>query len=1627
MRLQSFARAAGVFFGECPILAAPLVLAQAEGLQEEVAALSRAAAAYSGAQAADEAQGAEAVRGLPGVAALAQVAGPAQSDFTGRAAVGGMVFAEMTDFLARGGDEGSAQALSPAAPGAKGGRRKAPGGTAGRPTPSSPGAAASPNGATGAATSLPVAAHLLSASLSPFNLALPEMAANALARHLSTPVTELFPPHFLERWLKGGAGAPGGAGRSAAPSPCALPAAAAAAIRAAEDPAVVQAAIRYLNSLANDAEGTPSTAAMVPFPLPSADASAKNVAVISQSVVPLLRYSPAFRSHPAYIPSLVDLIGAGNGSSPLDLDCHFDDAPLPAALRFRTLPLLSEVFAARDAFAALPGADGMSGAWSAQSASALAFTKRSARRDRSLGVLTQRFIKLFLLGKRVLTLDYAASIVIPDDLGDDDDDDDAGAEKKPGAKPKAAKAAATKASITAVPGLELVSAPGPSSGAALSTAIQKKARRLYDIANVLCALGLVDRVHARVGNQRRPAFRWRGPAYVSKVPGCTLPQWALRKVLPGQELGLPEWATDAQSDDPADCLFCCRPPSLEALTQSLPFLTRVPSSLRASAVAQAHTGHASATGAALGSATMATGGGRKSTGGTKANAAAGVKSRAEHTLAGVAAVPASIAPFRVEHDPIWPVEDVSAVNLPKRRRKSTGAASPVAASMQQRGGAAKRQKRAGSAGFTTSHTSAPYPDDGDGINDEDADEPTVPGSAERRRRASSSSSLGAVAEASAAALDALRSSSTEDVWSYGASEAWKTRGSDYPEADPEILAAAAAITPGSYARDAQGRARSRCRSAVGTGASSPHAETAEEAPLVVFAASRGSGLAVPSRTVPGRAFGEAAPPGMVEVAITSALIPGIASGLDTSNDQSFSSILSEDMGAAGSSSLHGAVSASASAAGSVVHRPDSASNESSTAAAMEAIAARYAVENPFAHHFVGMTPAPSHRDASAMDHRRTLTHLHQMQQRSGDVALLAHVVGAEAASTNTAPPITAGDADAVLALAANASPVVLGRAESKFPLWSMAKPSPQGGAQSARESNADAVADVSFAPRPQSARETSAFMQEVSMDSKERSDAAATTSSATDQPSSSSSAPVTAIPSTPGPLSFASALPMRGAVGAFTGLAVSTPSAGLIGALSFPPPSAALAAHGSSGAAPMTRMPSSGLGWASAADHGTAAAPASASAAASHSLNQSMVLPQGMLAQTPYGYGQKNVVGFSPSQLIVGHHNLRSVVQARTGAIRRNSMHSSLPNTDALALAMIAETAESEGQGESSQSTNNTNGSVAVDPMNTAETSAAADSVIGSSPFGASLTPLPHARSGTLSGHVLHQDAGTHSGDGMSHDLSDAPSSVSVCRSSRAAEVSAAADGSALNLQDLISPANHRGIGAAATSETASAQSRNPSGPTAAGSTSGSSGASSMAASSSSVSKSVVSSHSTSTILSSSALSFHSDGSRMSMVRRHGEAPSSADAASSSGALASKSGGNTSGAGIDVITMSALDVSGIADTHSHSTDLHHDGASSAHNDISQGRPHRRFHHGSRVAHLDDKETTSLGALVSAEKVGKATNSAHLVLTQPGDCDVMKSQLDQQDMHDQQKRMEGLVGSPLPAVNLAERLNALIQH
>jgi hypothetical protein len=106
-----------------------------------------------------------------------------------------------------------------------------------------------------------------------------------------------------------------------------------------------------------------------------------------------------------------------------DVECGLEEEVLP--FKLRSLPLLSEVLFAWDAsaggtagcfFGATSGAGGGGGC------------DKRPRRDRSLGVLTQRFLKVFLLDRKVVTLDFATPFVIPDDEDDEEGEEDDGLE-----------------------------------------------------------------------------------------------------------------------------------------------------------------------------------------------------------------------------------------------------------------------------------------------------------------------------------------------------------------------------------------------------------------------------------------------------------------------------------------------------------------------------------------------------------------------------------------------------------------------------------------------------------------------------------------------------------------------------------------------------------------------------------------------------------------------------------------------------------------------------------------------------------------------------------------------------------------------------------------------------------------------------------------------------------------------------------------------------------------------------------------------------------------------------------------------------------------------------------------------
>uniref|UniRef100_UPI0037E89379 transcription factor E2F7 n=1 Tax=Semicossyphus pulcher TaxID=241346 RepID=UPI0037E89379 len=87
------------------------------------------------------------------------------------------------------------------------------------------------------------------------------------------------------------------------------------------------------------------------------------------------------------------------------------------------------------------------------------------RKDKSLRIMSQKFVMLFLVSKtQTVTLDAAAKILI-------EESQDSSSHSK----------------------------------------YKTKVRRLYDIANVLTSLNLIKKVHVREERGRKPAFKWLGP------------------------------------------------------------------------------------------------------------------------------------------------------------------------------------------------------------------------------------------------------------------------------------------------------------------------------------------------------------------------------------------------------------------------------------------------------------------------------------------------------------------------------------------------------------------------------------------------------------------------------------------------------------------------------------------------------------------------------------------------------------------------------------------------------------------------------------------------------------------------------------------------------------------------------------------------------------------------------------------------------------------------------------------------------------------------------------------------------------------------------------------------------------
>ncbi|XP_060101100.1 transcription factor E2F7 [Heteronotia binoei] len=93
----------------------------------------------------------------------------------------------------------------------------------------------------------------------------------------------------------------------------------------------------------------------------------------------------------------------------------------------------------------------------------------NSRKDKSLRIMSQKFVMLFLVSKtKIVTLDVAAKILIEE-----------------------------------------------SQDTADHSKFKTKVRRLYDIANVLTSLGLIKKVHVTEERGRKPAFKWIGPVEFS--------------------------------------------------------------------------------------------------------------------------------------------------------------------------------------------------------------------------------------------------------------------------------------------------------------------------------------------------------------------------------------------------------------------------------------------------------------------------------------------------------------------------------------------------------------------------------------------------------------------------------------------------------------------------------------------------------------------------------------------------------------------------------------------------------------------------------------------------------------------------------------------------------------------------------------------------------------------------------------------------------------------------------------------------------------------------------------------------------------------------------------------------------
>ncbi|KFR11811.1 Transcription factor E2F8, partial [Opisthocomus hoazin] len=101
----------------------------------------------------------------------------------------------------------------------------------------------------------------------------------------------------------------------------------------------------------------------------------------------------------------------------------------------------------------------------------------NSRKDKSLRVMSQKFVMLFLVSTpQIVSLEVAAKILIGEDQLEDLD----------------------------------------------KSKFKTKIRRLYDIANVLSSLELIEKVHVTEERGRKPAFKWTGPEVLSDIQDTKL-------------------------------------------------------------------------------------------------------------------------------------------------------------------------------------------------------------------------------------------------------------------------------------------------------------------------------------------------------------------------------------------------------------------------------------------------------------------------------------------------------------------------------------------------------------------------------------------------------------------------------------------------------------------------------------------------------------------------------------------------------------------------------------------------------------------------------------------------------------------------------------------------------------------------------------------------------------------------------------------------------------------------------------------------------------------------------------------------------------------------------------------------